>query len=333
MTPRSSIWLAAVPLLLVVMFLVAVLVASPKEREGTFVMVQGRGARVTPEQNADFLQNLRDEGCNVPTSMIDEARQRASAALRQQRMTRMLYAMAGVSFVVGVLVFFFTSGFRVAKNRMVWIRHLGHGPLLIFLSLALVCKLCAGCDRGEEPKTEAQASFMPASKLYQVSFPVSPSAVVTSGGLELDRATADEFVQEHSRNGLWTYFYDPDLSNGTVGLDQYRRYFGDKLAMILIKWLPTRASLKSDFEAALQYFQKSTSLIQDSYKITSLGGQVAYSVQYIATQGGRPMYHTYFIVCDGNRTYEIVHLYEGGFDDPDKTVEKLVDLAFQQLRG
>jgi len=122
MAARSSIWLAAVPLLLALMFLVAGLVVSPKEREGTLMMVQGRGARLSPEQNADFLQKLRDEGYNVPPSMIEEAQQRASAMLRRQSVARMLYAMAGVSFVAGVLVFFFTGGPCLIKNRLMKVK-------------------------------------------------------------------------------------------------------------------------------------------------------------------------------------------------------------------
>lgn len=115
----SLIWFSAALLLLGAAFLVTGRVVSPKEREGTMMMFQGRGARVTPEQNADFLQKLRDEGYNVPPSIIDDAREQASATARRRRMAHMLYAMAGASFVPAVIFFLLGGGSRLIKSHVI----------------------------------------------------------------------------------------------------------------------------------------------------------------------------------------------------------------------
>ena len=115
------IWLRDMLLLVAVMSLVTGIIVSPKKpnmKTGTFVMYEGRGAILSPEEDAQHLQKLRNSGINVPQSMIDAAYEKAAANLRRKKMAHVLYGLAAASFMVGAAIFAFTGGFRAGKSRL-----------------------------------------------------------------------------------------------------------------------------------------------------------------------------------------------------------------------
>ncbi len=103
---RRLICFGILPLILATAFLVIGLTVSPKERDGVLIMSRGHGVRLTPEQNAEFLEKLRSEGFNVPASMIEQAKEQRSSSANRAILGKVMYILAAISFVGGGVGFF-----------------------------------------------------------------------------------------------------------------------------------------------------------------------------------------------------------------------------------
>jgi len=139
---RRLIFIGFLPLLLATAFLVTGLIVSPKERDGTLMMLRGSGARFTPGQNVELLERLRSEGYNVPPSMIEQARQKSSSVANRAILAKIMYLLAAVSFVAGGIGFICAGGFGLLGKfwRATVARH------QLFFVFVFILSLLSGCS-------------------------------------------------------------------------------------------------------------------------------------------------------------------------------------------
>ena len=175
----------------------------------------------------------------------------------------------------------------------------------------------------------AAPKFTSLDGVYTVPIRVSEHAApIMGGGVE----SVLDFVRLQNP-GIWTYAFNSELSRDpltgkfqthvTRGLDFFLRYFGDKLALISVSWMPleTKLGIGQIFEAlvgGLTSSQSGTPL--------SLDGKVeACTISGASARNGHFQAKGY---SDANMTFTVVKLtklrrlvtiashYSGGYSDP-----------------
>jgi hypothetical protein len=166
---------------------------------------------------------------------------------------------------------------------------------------------------------------------YSLPLAVAPSAAVALPGAE--GATRD-FIQKHSAGGQWTYIIHPqNLVNPAtgkveipeVGVDQFCRLFGDEVAQVVIKWAPIVYDVASEFEKAKPVLIRDGGRwVEGSDIRATVGGSTAMVGKYQMNAGTQVVYNTFILVHSAKRRYEIAYSFTGGFQDPEGTLDRLI---------
>ncbi|MBI4527024.1 MAG: hypothetical protein HY695_24780 [Deltaproteobacteria bacterium] len=229
---RRPIWFGILPLILATVFLVTGLTVSPKERDGVLIMSRGHGVRLTPEQNAEFLEKLRREGFNVPTSMIEQARQQRASAGNRALLAKVMYILAAISFVAGGIGFLFTGGFGFLKKLLT-------GSLLGVLAVCVTATMPSAAT--EAQKKQSLSAFDPrkalighwarpgadyyfgANTLHQVDTKTNTATELTYAILQSDRKARSLKIRRasggHQLSGDWLITFSPDSQEIDVSFE------------------------------------------------------------------------------------------------------------------
>jgi len=197
--------------------------------------------------------------------------------------------------------------------------------IALFLVSLVLCEsnLCFGGDKFPMNFTSTDGHYGFKIKLSEIVYPITMTDIKTLNKLWIN----------NSKEGLWTNagILHNYIENGrpvkeiSQGNDLLIRFFEKEKASVLINWSPIKDDLEQNLKDVILHLKQIGARIEGVQYKTVVGGKKGLGIKCTQYSKEGKEYITYIVTHGGDRRFDIVFIYTGGYNDPEKTLPKILE--------